>query len=178
MAIIRRWTAPFFPLVAGSVLPVALVGCLAQQADLKRVEGTLKKEIADLDRRERALAQKMEVAQKQIVQQNKYAKQLFQVSRARSRQELRELRNEELVRLQGSLEEAGRRLSLCREDIDVLRRRLENLSQALVTAIPNLHMPSRPDPLSGIETSPQTPSDMPAGPQQAVPRHPELSDQH
>lgn len=133
MATTPQWTASFPTLICSSLLPMALLGCLAQHADMKRVEDTLDKKIVELDRRERALEQKIEVAQERIDQQNKYAKHLFQVARARSRQDLRNLQGEELASLQGRVENADSFLARSREDIAALQRRLDNLTKGLVT---------------------------------------------
>lgn len=274
MTITRHWTTPLFMLITSSLLPVALIGCLAQHADMKRVEVTLEKKITDLDRRERALEQKVDAAQKRIDQQTEYAKQLFQVARARSRQDLRNLQGEELASIQGRLENADSFLARSREEIAVLQQRLENLTQALrtqkaesaqqlqaqrdrsaslqsdqqvlreelgavqqtlrdelgrvyayvealgptleslahkidlqieeqekaiqanaastqslgahilgmqaalVTAMPDLAIPSLPEPSSGVTTSPPTPSDPPGRARQPSPKHPERSDTH
>lgn len=132
MMIPRHWTGRFLMLIGASLLPLAPVGCAAQHADMKRMEHRFEKKIADLDRRDQALEQKLEMAHERIDQLTEYAKRLFRVARARSRLDLRNLQGEELADIEGRLENADSFLIKSRKDMAALQQRLDELTQALI----------------------------------------------
>ncbi len=117
----------------GMTLCVLLVaGCVAQQADLKRMEGTFDRKLTNVDQRERQLQQNIEEALQRIDQQRKEAEQLVSEARARLRQDIRDIRGEELPKLQGRLEETDHHLKRNRERVDNVQHRVESLTQVLM----------------------------------------------
>jgi len=82
-----------------------LTGCFAQQADLQRVSKDLDKKITRLDQRENDIDAAVKQANEQIAQQKKDIDQLIKETRARLLAEIRELREEDLPKFQGKLDE-------------------------------------------------------------------------
>jgi len=82
-----------------------LAGCFAQQADLTRVSQDLDKKITRLDQREKEIETAMKRANEQIAQQKADVGQLINETRARLLAEIREMREEDLPKFQGKLDE-------------------------------------------------------------------------
>ena len=117
------------------VVLVLVPGC-AEKADVIRMEQTFDRKVSDLDKREQELGEKiaraeerMDQAEERMEKQAKEAEQLVREARARGRQDIAEVREEDLPRIEGRLEETDHFLRSNREQMDNLQHRLENLTQ-------------------------------------------------
>lgn len=114
------------------LVPSLLSGCLAQKADVRRVEDIFARRVADLDNREKDLERKIAEAARNITAQQKQAEQLFREARARSRQDIIELQEHELPRLRGQLEHFEHYSKGNRERLDNLKHRMETLTEVVL----------------------------------------------
>ena len=128
---VRRWRVAC--LVCALLLPIAVPwsGC-AQKADVLRMERTFDRKVSTLDKREKELEQKIADAEKRIEQQRKEAERLVREARARNRQDIIDVRDESLPRIEGKLEETNHFLQRNRERLDNLDHRLESLAQLVL----------------------------------------------
>lgn len=102
-----------------------LTGCFAQQADLQRVSKDLDKKITRLDQRENDIDAAVKQANEQIAQQKKDIDQLIKETRARLLAEIRELREEDLPKFQGKLDENLYQVNKLSSSVDDRASKLE-----------------------------------------------------
>ncbi len=114
------------------VPPLLLSGCLAQKADVQRVERNLDRTVSELGKKEKDLERKIAQAERSIEQQQKKSERLFREARARFRQDLTELREDSISKIHGKLEETDHHLRRHREHLDNLTHRIETLIQVVV----------------------------------------------
>lgn len=102
----RKWMVLF----ACSVL----TGCLAQQADLKKVEGELGAKLKTLDQQEKELQSSLAKARGDL-------DKLITDTRARLREEISNIREQEIPKLQGKQDELDHRAGELRNKLDDVR---------------------------------------------------------
>ena len=119
----QLWSRPTFLLTGFSIVVWALLfsGCVAQKADLARVQKDLENQIKQLNQDKKELetiiSKNREEAEELQVQQDAAMKDLFR-ARAEIRQELKALREADLTTLTGDLEEVDFRLTKLRQDLE------------------------------------------------------------
>jgi tol-pal system protein YbgF len=99
-------------------LCVVLSGCLAQQADLNKVSGDLERKVRLLTAQEEALRGRVDQANRQIDQQKKDVDHLVSETRARLNQEITDLREQDLPKLEGRFETQADQLQALRAGLD------------------------------------------------------------
>ncbi|MCA9473503.1 MAG: hypothetical protein KC594_15690 [Nitrospira sp.] len=111
-------------------------GCVAQKADLARVQKDLENQIKQLNQDKQELetiiSKNRKEAEELQVQQDAAMKDLFR-ARAEIRQELKALREADLTTLTGDLEEADFRLTKLRQDLDAQTSQSDTRFQELET---------------------------------------------
>ncbi len=109
-------------------------GCVAQKADLARVQKDLEKQITQLNQDkaelETIIAKNREDAESLQTQQGAAMKDLFR-ARAEIRQELKALREADLTTLTGDIEEIDFRLKKIRQDLDAQSSQTDTRLQSL-----------------------------------------------
>ncbi len=105
-------------LVSCLLVPLVLSGCLAQHADVKRMGRSFDRKLTDLDQREKELDKRIEEAQQRIDQQSKEAERLVSEARARLRHDISQLREENIPKIQGRLDESDHRVAKLAEHVD------------------------------------------------------------
>ncbi len=118
----RVW--PLFQGASLLCLTLSLFSCVAQQADLVKLETEFRARIAKLDREKVELAHTLEKANQSITSSQEVLKDLVE-ARAQIKSELRNLREESLTQLHGDLEEESHRLDLLSEALEKEAHRLD-----------------------------------------------------
>jgi len=111
-------------------LGLVLSGCLAQEADLRQVQRDLDKKYTVLNQREQEIQKAIDQANKQIAQQKKEVDQLVSETRARLRNEISELREQDLPKINGALDEQNHRLAGLSGRLDDVNHRAAIQEQA------------------------------------------------
>ncbi len=107
-----------------------LSGCLAQQADLVQVRQDLDAKIERLDQREQDIQKAIDRANQQIAQQKKEVDQLVSETRARLKYEITELREQDLPKIKGKLDEQAHALRGLGARLDDVTARTARQEQA------------------------------------------------
>lgn len=95
-----------------------LTGCFAQQADLARVSKDLDKKIAVLNQQDKEFSAAIKEEKELIGQQKSDFERHINEIRARLRQDIRDLKEDELSKAQGKLEETDQRVKVLGEKLD------------------------------------------------------------
>ncbi|GJL65960.1 MAG: hypothetical protein NPIRA05_09310 [Nitrospirales bacterium] len=136
----RPLPTPYSYLVGLAVIFWALLfsGCVAQKADLARVQKDLEDQIRQLNQDKQELetiiATNREDAETLQTQQSAAMKDLFR-ARAEIRQELKALREADLTTLTGDIEEINFRLKNIRQDLESQTSQADDRFQALETKV-------------------------------------------
>ena len=115
-----RFSVPLVPL--GFAL--LLAGCLAQQADLREVEKGLTGKLATLDKQEKELHSSIKQARGDL-------DKLINETRARLREDISNIREQELPRLQGKQEELDHRAGGLRSELDDVKAGMGRMKKGL-----------------------------------------------
>ena len=122
-----KFSATLAPL-GGALL---LAGCLAQQADLREVEQGLSGKLATVDKQEKELLKQQKDLQGSLKQARGDLDKLIADTRARLREEITTIREQELPRLQGKQEELDHRAGGLKSEMDDVKAGLGRAHKGL-----------------------------------------------
>ncbi|TKB80858.1 MAG: hypothetical protein E8D45_02425, partial [Nitrospira sp.] len=122
-----RFSVASAPLVFG----LLLTGCLAQQADLREVEHGLSGKLATLDKQEKELLKEQKELQGSLKQARGDLDKLIAETRARLREEITTIREQELPRLQGKQEEFDHRAVGLKSEMDDVKAGMGRIHKGL-----------------------------------------------
>lgn len=106
---------------AAAVAGLALAGCLAQEADLRKVNADLDTKIRKLDEREKEI-------RKQIDEANK----LVSETRARLKQEIKDVRDDDMPKVRGDIDRNEHQIKTLRERTEDVEHRIAQDQQRVV----------------------------------------------
>ena len=128
----------WFSLIGAMSCLLLFSGCVAQKADLQRVQKDLEDQISKLNRDKQELeaiiAKNREEAESLQAQQGAAMKDLFR-ARAEIRQELKALREADITTLTGDIDEVNFKLTKLRQDLDAQATQTGTRFQAVETQV-------------------------------------------
>jgi tol-pal system protein YbgF len=124
MTVGTRLPSRFSVTLAPLGFALLLAGCLAQEADLRKVKQELSGELATLDKQEKELHSSIKQARGDL-------DKLINDTRARLREDISNIREQELPRLQGKQEELDHRAGELRTKLDDVRTGMSGMQKRL-----------------------------------------------
>ena len=124
-AYVGRWLRTMLQGLSLMCVALSVVSCVAQQADLVRLETEFRSKMAKLDREKEVIARTIEEAKQAITDSKEEVLNNLGESRAKIRNELRKLREERLPHLYGEMETTVRRVDQLRDALDEESGRLQ-----------------------------------------------------
>lgn len=119
---------------AAAAAGLALAGCLAQEADLRKVNADLDAKIRKLDQREQEIQKQVNEATKQIKAESEKAERLVYEARARLNQDITALREADLPGVLGGVERNEHQIKMLRERLEDLEHRAAQDRQHVAAA--------------------------------------------
>ncbi|MBI5854301.1 MAG: hypothetical protein HZB35_03535, partial [Nitrospirae bacterium] len=124
MTVGTRLPSRFSVTLAPLGFALLLTGCLAQEADLRKVKQELSGELATLDKQEKELHSSIKQARGDL-------DKLINDTRARLREDISNIREQELPRLQGKQEELDHRAGGLKSELDDVKAGMGRMQKGM-----------------------------------------------